>query len=74
VGARSKVDVVSDHRRLGGVEHDVQSSPTWRAKCQCSRTGGCLETGQVNDATRRSLQWCARQTQDLYWLWLDIGI
>jgi hypothetical protein len=23
--------------------------------------------GQVNDATRRSLRWCTRQTQDVYW-------
>jgi hypothetical protein len=33
VGAQSKVDVVSGHWRLGGVECDVQSSPTWCANC-----------------------------------------
>jgi hypothetical protein len=40
VEAQSKVDVISGHWRLDGVERDAQSSPTWRANCQCSRTGG----------------------------------
>jgi hypothetical protein len=60
--AQSKVDVISSHRRLGGIERNAQSSPTWRANCRCSRTRGRLEMRQVNDAARRSLRWCARRT------------
>jgi hypothetical protein len=27
---------------------------------------------QVNEATRRSLRWCARRTQDVYWFRLNV--
>jgi hypothetical protein len=33
---------------------------------------GCLETGQVNEDACRSLRWCARRTQDVYWFGLNV--
>jgi hypothetical protein len=51
VGARSKVDVVSGHRRLGGVERDAQS-PLPGAPTAGVLEWGFLEMGQVNEAMR----------------------
>jgi hypothetical protein len=59
VGSQSKVDVISSHQRLGGVERDAQRH------LPGAPTIGVLEPGvprmgQVNYTARRSLQWLCK--------------